>query len=175
MLTKLSINPKLIISQCFDSLFREIDIYIEQQLAKYTDDQLIDLPTNEEIYQKENKQFENSDFDSNTKIKAPNKATRVVAHDYFNQRRQEMFAELTTIQLDAFKRYQLIKNELEIDEWLSDEDQIEQFEAQLYAEKFAFIMEKKSWNPGSSEEDIYDIRLVVLDFYLKRSERSFLM
>lgn len=40
-------NPKLIISQYFDSLIRNIDIYTEEQLAKHTEHELLQLPLNE--------------------------------------------------------------------------------------------------------------------------------
>ena len=96
-------------------------------------------------------------YDIGSNVSIPENEITVNMHDYFNQARDEMLAELNKGQEEAIKRYEVIRKELNRD--IEDEDKLM---AQLFANKFYLLVEIP--RPFVSELQ----HLVVLDFYPKR-------
>lgn len=197
-------NPKLMISQYYDSLIREIDIFTEERLLELTNDQIIEL-SNNKIYPKF---FENNRNDFNLSELnldsdeenfclygrdhlSPN-AHRIVhgfdissnlmctknnelpihTKDYYNQARDEILDELSKLQDEAFSRYDKIKGDLKRDVSLSEQEQLEMVRTQLFANKFAFIVDLEI--AAANNQILKHFHLVVVDFYLSENARELL-
>lgn len=143
-------NPKLIISNYYDSLIRRIDIYTEEKLAKHKDDEIYEfqsnpgghltfvlpkppkLPENNEItidhdFGNESKydayRFFNvniQDFDDKSSFLDSQQTTKMNIHDYLNKTRDELIAELEKAQEQTFIHYESIKDTLKKDEAITN-------------------------------------------------------
>lgn len=134
------------------------------------------------------------DVSSNLMRMNQNKKTPPMkARDYYNQARDEMIVELNKLQDEAFEKYNKIKDDLKKDTTLSNEQQIELLRSQLFANKFAFIVEydyeytDKEFVDDHEDEDGKDedeeeaekenhkrfklCHLIVVDFYLNENAR----
>ena len=102
------------------------------------------------------------------------KQSAMKARDYYNQARDEMIAELTKLQNEAFERYDKIKGKLKtVNNSLSDEKQLEMLRSQLFGGKFAFIVEYECQDKDDQKR-LKRFHLVVVDFYLNENSRELL-
>lgn len=178
-ISRTSTNAKLIISQYFDSLIRQIDIHTEETLQRFTDADVFEIEPNEpsdeprkstdvdfdlnfidqhdpySIWEKF-RQKEHIDFRDNLNelglepVKIPT---------YVNQMRDLFIKELEQGQKEAFEYYKTIKDE--IDESMSQEE----IESIVFANNYYLTLTDK-------EKDMrpFKMYLVKLDFYLNSRE-----
>ena len=92
-------NPKLMIIDYYDLLIRHVDIYTEEQLAKYT-------KIENNVLFKDVK--ENQADPKELKIPSENKT------DLLNRKRDELIDKLREYQKDTLDYYETIKNELKV-------------------------------------------------------------
>lgn len=179
------LNAKLIILQYFDSLIQCIDIFTEELLQTCSDSDRLTILRRENCARKktQNESLEKLDFENvdaiwkheynkiwnsmfkmeynyESNILVTENDLTINKIDYLNQAREEMLAELANGQEEAFKRYEMIKNDLKRD---IDENQ-ENLMAQLFANKFYILVEFESREMDKSQH------LVVLDFYLNKQD-----
>ena len=185
-------NSKLKISQYYDSLVREIDIFTEEQFAKIiadNNDTLISFKKlkKQELQPNVNNQDDNYsiwglwrskrekywsrfnaefNYENNLLNVGGKKTIFVKASDYLNQSREDMLAELARAQAETMERYETIKNEFNMKEC----EQFERINAKLFADKFLFLVQSNASNTRCHTK----LLLVVLDFYLDQSQRVFL-
>lgn len=96
----------------------------------------------------------------------PENDVKINVRDYLNRARDEILAELGKGQEEAFKRYEMIKNDLKND--IDDEDNLM---ARLFADKFYILVEfEKSC---STEIRPKSKHLLILDFYLNKKDQEF--
>ena len=192
-------NPKLMISQYYDSLIREIDIFTEERLLELTNDQIIEL-TNNKIYPKFSENNGNDfnlselNLDSDEEnfclyerdhlspnvhrivhgfdisSNLRNNELPIHTKDYYNQARDEILDELSKLQDEAFSRYDKIKGDLKRDDSLSEQEQLEMVRKQLFTNKFAFIVDLEI--AAAYNQILKHFHLVVVDFYLSENARE---
>ena len=118
LISEWKVNPKLLISQYFDSLINRVDIHTEELLGKYSSQQKMDNPD-----------------------KAKDQPKIVLVWDFLNGTREKMIKRLSEAQIQAFEKLETIREDLKKDETTAEEI----FE-KLFADRFFFIIhdEKKT-------------------------------
>ena len=182
----MSKNPKLYLSNYFDSLIRQVDIFTEERLAEldsadklinvfdnnevvsfikkptYADqiDQVMDFEEVEDFRQHGKKKiwtkFASSSFYFEEK-QPKRESRRMKTSDYWNENRDELLAKLNEYQKEAFDRYETIRNDLK-----GNSADIESIIKRVFENKFVFILGCKDFT--------YSIHLIELDFYLNPYE-----
>lgn len=183
------VNPKLVISQYFDSLIRQVDIYTEETLQLYTDADVFEIEPSrgETSKQPDHTITPYSLCDHNSidfgpqllwkrildshKLDLNDNLTRfgpepINKRIYVNQMRDQLIKELEKGQSEAFEYYETIKNE--IDKSMSQED----IESIVFANNYYFIIIRKIYYPQVVNP--FKMHLVKLDFYLNCRERDLL-
>lgn len=221
-------NAKLMISKYYDSLIRDLDIFIEEELAEFSNDELFEKPANDADttqsstqHDHENESFgdaenlwSDADLESCTDIwgdwrgnstlqeanansvnsrptrekvafsdpysnqsvisracsivEWPNEPTKVV--DHLENIRQIVISQVHNAQKEAFKRYESVKDKLEISKYSVDEpDQVEELREQLFDNMsiFAVNLDFRNDQEGSNSSPPLKL-LIVLDFYLRK-------
>lgn len=191
-------NPKIFISNHFDSLIREIDI--EERLECYKTDKQITVNYGESkqispikiITDKNIDDFMNfeavEDFHTYGRekiwnfIKIPdfnfdcnllrNKSKHIKAIDYWNGIRDELLAELNQFQKQTFEYYDTIIRK-ELKSYNSQNKDIESIMSRVFEKKNLFILNYEHFD---TEEHIClnMIHLIEFDFYLNQNERELL-
>lgn len=115
------INPKLVVSEYYDSLINRIDIHTEEQLAKFSDSDVVEnakttktettahVNDNEDDETSTQKQKPNYKYECEPTIRVVPGETRVC--EYLNGVREELMKHLKEAQTEAFKLLDMIKND----------------------------------------------------------------
>lgn len=196
-------NWKLFIADYFDSLIRQIDIYTEQILLGYSDEDIFEInpsehqmptsspplpKTNELVVDFHSFDINSNEFSSNSILKAISK------HPYFddledndnlNQSGQERIKVMSYVNqirsqlIDELNEAQTrtLKYYETIREEINDNDMSrDEIESRLFAKDYYFTLTLNN----KEEEDFHDfgspfkMHLVKLDFYLNARERDIL-
>lgn len=166
-------SPKIIILNYYDSLVREVDIYSEKLLKKYSENDL--LPPPDPIVEsrpdelKEPKTFgveqindpfylQRYNYDTITdqiNVNVTPGQTRI--RDYVNLMREKAIEKIRKVEEENLELYKSIKKIL---------DKHKPIEEQLFADKFCFLVEIDR----SISKGIFNLFIVSTDFYLNKSE-----
>jgi hypothetical protein len=95
-------------------------------------------------------------------------------HDYINQVRQNQVAALRAAQKDNLDAYELEKHKYAIDRTAMNAEKLEELKANLFANKFAFLLEINQFDGNKTNKCLYKMYTIVLDFYLSESDLSIL-
>lgn len=202
-------NPKLVISNYFDSLINQIDIHTEEELSntKETDLILTDKPFTFQLEPGANNEFDFNfwkigegnwkddekqtieyplstqykyDFSHQKSRHIPSGSIKV--SDFLNETRDKLIERVKEVQVDAFKRYEEIKEHLKFsqDDTKTQEEQEEEIKRKLFANKFLGLIrvdqivnfdgEKYT---KSNNESPFKLYLVELDFYMDQGEQLY--
>lgn len=171
-------SPKLVITDYYDSLIREIDIYTEKSIDKHSDDDL--LPEEPDSIEEQPKSTIEDDIypiDDPYSLKysyglivAANR-TRII--DYLNQVRTKAIEELKSAQEENLISYEANKSKIHIDRENMDTEKIEALKRQLFNDRFSFLVIS---NDNEIKEKIfsYQLHVVITDFYLTPFEIEFI-
>lgn len=166
MSNKDRVNPKLIISEYYDYLVNQIDIYTEELLEKYNENDLLQEPLDIYAEHKECQQlreFKESLFrpynlpviDNCVWLSDPYKEDYEITdmrsakftpevtktRDYINQTRDEMIQALDNAKAATFAFYETIKEDLKPDEMQGTREEIvNQLKGCLFANKYSCII-----------------------------------
>ena len=187
-------NPKLIISNFFDSLVNLIDIYTEEQLDKlnkktaqmifpieeYSKKKPIIKPWEEEFIKNyEINYFQDPysteyDFSQKPSRKIPHGSVKV--NDFLNQTRDELLAEVNSAQVEAFKRCDELRDQLRLiskDETKTQEEREEDIKRKVFANEFIGLVHIDQIFGISSEKNFlaFKLNLVKLDYYMSQDEQ----
>ena len=184
-------NPKLIISNFFDSLIREVDIFTEERLeisenkqitVKKSDipyekymykykleeqiDVLFDFDKVDDFYnyggEKLWTQYEMPKFNTKRNLCLPNKEDMTIkACDFWNEFRDELLIAINRFQKETFESYETIRDELKSENKLNSD--IGSISRRVFENRFAFFI--CSWLL-----DFPILHLIELDFYLSPNE-----
>lgn len=177
---KSTINPKLIISQHFDSLISQVDVYTEETLKNCTD--AVDFKFKPYESYKESEKLADVDFDSsdmesydrqeeyfkkclrrNENVDVGDNLNRLGQEPiktliYVNKMRDELLKELEKGQKEAFEYYETVRDKINKD--MSQEE----IESIVFANNYYFILTHLGYqNP-------FKMHLVKLNFYLNSRE-----
>lgn len=195
MSTKKLANPKQVLVDYYDSLTRQIDIYTEELLENYAEDDVIQessdgdassqvsrLPAHYEIrpsscidsYGISSFVDSNShefNYDWTRRLRVRPGRTKIV--DYLNSIRDEMIDALQKAQTYNFECMRLNKNAYKIDE--TDEE--EEIKSKIFANKFCFLLKideviilANNFPKIAQNMSIFKYYLFVVDFYMNRED-----
>lgn len=176
-------TPKLLITDYYDSLIHQIDVYTEKLLEN--NDKANEIYTRKKISQPDENQAKNEDEyededddidDSKVNFCDPYRdpykeeykingndaeETEMKLGEYFNACRLKSIELIRQVQDDNLKSYnELDKEKLRIDRDSIDEKAIESLREQLFATKFCFLIN------CDSSPDPFKLYTIVVDFYL---------
>ena len=141
-------NPKLLISEYFDSLINRVDIHIEERLAKFSSQKTMKDP-----------------HDTNDEPRT------VLVWDHLNETREKMIKKISEAQLEALKKLEAIKNDIKPD------DSAETIFEKVFADRFLFIIQIDDFSFYDAKIVKSPFKLYLVDsyFYLKEENMVILM
>ena len=173
-------NPKLIISNYFDSLINQIDIHTEEELAKFKETDLINTekPFKFDIFNKISLYGYNYNYESF--IMQPSRHIplgSVGVVDFLNETRMKLIEKINAAQVEAFKccdqiKYQL--NEINKDVTKSKEQKEDEIKGKVFAKKFLGILQINQIDQNRENKSPFKLYLVELDFYMNQDEQFLL-
>lgn len=186
-------NDSLIIIDYYDSLVRQVNIYTEEMLKIYTNNQLIEIKVEENG---DNQIEDSEEFNLDTatdllcveiqdkafssvpiqkrpisefaiKIAWPQeKPFKMGAQDYLNLIRDEMIKQIKIAKKETLEYLKTIKDELRQDGEFKDEE----LKRKLFSKGSAYIFS----SPNSNKSNPFMLYLVFLDFFLDQSQQDIL-
>ena len=167
------ISPKIEIINYFDELINQVDIDIEKSLKTYNENQILANLKRFEFEQRRNFEIENIKIIVKIQRKNENQAfnlwsesTKVV--DYLNQVRMRTIELLRKSQEETLEYYKLNSSRFNsLEEMFTEENKIEEFKRQIFAEKFYFQV---SLTNECYEQCVFKLFTFVTDFYMSSSD-----
>lgn len=187
-------NPKLVISQYFDNLIRQIDIFTEEQLEKSTTDELVEVsliqkgflntPDKQDCVKIINDEWNFDQIDDIheygraiwTQIRTPvfdlkpnllEKSEREMLRDMKQKDYLSRAREKMLAELTKLQEEAFRKYESirnEIKLDKTDQDNLEEIQRRIFDGKFPFLAEYK--------RPLIQLFLIVSDFYIEKNERN---
>lgn len=111
-MSKSKVNPKLVVSDYFDSLINRVDVHTEELLEEYPSQATIEDPNN-----------------------TLNEKNTVVAWEYFNETRETLINKISETQVEALKKLETIRIEIKKDETA------EEIYEKVFANRFLFLIQ----------------------------------
>ena len=184
-----SVNHKLAIIDYYDSLIQQVDIYTEEKLKIYSNEHLVEIK--EEINEREDsKEFDletETDLlseETDKKVFSPDtvkakplsdfaikinwcqqRPFEMKAQDYLNIIRDAMIKQIEIIKIETLDYYEAIKDGLDDEEKLTDEE----LKKKLFAKRSAFLFSRPHSNLNP-----FTLYLVISDFYLNELQLKLL-
>ena len=163
-------SPKLLIVDYYDDLIRDIDIYTEEQLAKYSQDDLLPIESNPEYPSSVEieglKDPYKIEYKNESEINVTPGWTKII--DYLNLVRSKAIEEINKAKEENLERYELNKSKYKYDRNNMSDENLEEMKRELFKEKFCFLIRFEKFE---SESTKFELVTVVTDFYLDHNER----
>jgi hypothetical protein len=166
-------NPKMLIVDYYDSLIRNVDIYIEELLEKYNETDL--LPT---ILKNRNlvpcpdtydnidgfKDPYSSKYEYGEMVSVVNVTPEVTrTRDYLELVRAKTIEEIKKAQEENLQSYELNKELYKYDRETLTDEKIEEMRRNLFKDKFCFRM-------NFDDHNLLRQRTIISDFYLDEKD-----
>ena len=167
-------NPKLIISNYFDSLVNRIDIHTEEQLKKTKETDLIAIEkpfTYKESQLKYFRFLSEYDLSNQPSRQIPTGSIKVL--DYLNETRDKLIAVVNAAQGEAIKRCDDIRDELNLiskDVTKTKEQRDEEIKGKVFANKFLGLVQIDQIFIYENQSP-FKLYLVNLDYYMGQHEQ----
>ena len=172
------LSPKLLIVDYYDSLINDIDIYTEELLDEYSQNDILPFKPkietcNTNIDTKNRNFFEidsllnpyTADYKNDMSIELTPGRTKI--HDYLNKVRSKSIEEIKKVREENLQRYDLNKKKLKYDR---NDLKLEDLRRELFKEKFCFVL--KIYNRYNKPiEILFEMFTIVTDFYLEYNDR----
>ena len=158
------ITPSLLITEYYDSLISQIDIFTEERIRECKDDideeecgekydpsyfenygNVYGVETIENPYKSQKYSINRNDI-SETEI--TNKSQAV---EYMNKVRQKAIEEIRKVQDENFEYYKANKDKFKVDRKNLTEEKLEELKSQLFANRFCFLVKKEPYYLGYSK------------------------
>ena len=167
-------NPKLFIVDYYDSLISEIDIYTEELLEKYNENDLL------EENPKEKDSFENATSINQYKIEYKNELMIKVTpgstkiHEYLNEVRSKAIEEINKVKHENLERLEMNKDKYKYDRSDMTIEKVGEMKKELFKEKFCFLIKVNNCvlECQKSNTELFKLHLIVTDFYLEHYDRQ---
>ena len=184
------VTPSLLITEYYDSLISQIDIFTEERIRECKDD--ID---EEECGEK----YDPSYFDNygnvygvetiynpykpqkysinRTDISETEITDKAKAVEYMNKVRQKAIEEIRKVQDENLEYYKANKDKLKVDRKNLTEEKLEELKSQLFANRFCFLVKKEPYylffDSGDNKDiknPLFYLHTVITDFYVRESD-----
>ena len=165
-------SPKMLIVDYYDDLIRDIDIYTEELLQKYSQDDLLTIAKPEKLdFCDEFVFFKNPyriEYENDLKINVTQGSTKI--HEYLNLVRSKAIEEINKAKEENLQRYEINKLRNKID---GTEEKLEEMRRELFEKKFCFLL-RIDYDYIFNEENnnLFKLHTIVTDFYLDQYERN---
>jgi len=201
-MTNTIFSVPLLILDHYDSLLNQIDVYTEQQLEKYTEDDLLKDRFNRnesknEIYQPNEyslgdtfqMKFENisiqayedpySDKYNYAECTSTNPrflSQFLKVRDYLNMIRLEAIGEIKKAQQEHLDYYEANKSEFKLDDRIMTKELIKNLKKEIFSKKYCFLLELEQLCVIEQvpNASFFKLHTVVTDFYLEECEEKIL-
>ena len=195
------ISPTLLITDYYDSLIREIDIYTEEQINRYDDQQQqssirrIGLKYNTdtrrtfgvETYKNPYRSDKYTNLDKIRYFTEKKPEETGGERDYLNMVRKKAIDEIRKVQEENLEYYRDNKERFKVDRENLDEEKIEELRSKLFANRFCFLVNvpdevliySYKWCPDTDSRanrsiSLFKLHIVITDFYLRESDIDYL-
>ena len=183
-------TPPLLITEYYDSLISQIDIYTEERIKEYkekglpierkrmllacgriifddetvkTSEKTYGVETLENPYEEQTYTIERNDI-SKTEITEISQA-----EEYMNKVRQKAIEEIRKVKEETLKFYKTKKEEFKVDRKNLTEAKLEELKSKLFANRYCFLIKK-----GSEYYTLFKLHIVITDFYLRESDIDYI-
>lgn len=167
-------NPKLLITDHYDSIIQQVDIYTEELLAKYTENDLLPKeevnsfdkhkktsPYNIDGYKDPYESKYEYDMSKLCRIDVTPGITRF--RDYLELIRSKSIEELKMAEKETLDNYELNKHLYKYDRETLTSERVEEMKRNLFKDKFCFVI-------GSKRR----LFTIITDFYLNEEDLAYL-
>lgn len=171
-------TPRLLITDHYDKLIQQVDIYIEELLEKYNEHDLLPVdngeisflePTSNDFYVRdEYKDPYESKYEYNTsKLDVTPGTTRI--RDYLELIRSKSIEELKKAEKKALDNYEMNKLLYKYDRDNLTVDRVEEMKRNIFKDKFCFMLQ-------FNKPDICLLKnyLIIVDFYINNEDLNFI-
>lgn len=195
-------TPPLLITEYYDSLIRQLDIYTEERIKELQETGLPKIEVDSysycstcyeqtdeiETYGVEtiNNPYQSKQFTIDTTITETEITELSQAIDYVSKIRQQAIDEIRKVQEENLDHYNENKDKFKVDkkENLTGE-KLDEFKSQLFAPRFCFLVNKTpiesvriysdSWiRCRDRYMSLFNLHTVITDFYLRESDIDFI-
>lgn len=188
------VNPKLFLSNYFDSLINQIDIHTEEQLEKYQENENLneDLILFERNFNiNKNDEYKIRPFDDRTangiefhlnpysasyeydlNLNERSRSTNI--HNYLNDSRETMLEHVQKSRAEAHERYEMSMRDDDLKKF--ENDQIDELKRHLFTQHFLFLIRVDEIILGTNSSKLlnpspYRLYLLVTDYFIDRHEQ----
>jgi hypothetical protein len=188
-------TPALLISDYYDSLVREIDIYTEELMIEYNEidilppeperifvHKLIMINKDTRLEYVDDKYPAGYKYELKKNLEVIPRSTRV--HEYLNMVRENAIAVIRKSEQDSFKKYNENRDKFKMIKGNISEKQIEMLKEELFSGNFCFLIRidylpNYNKNVFSNRQTLFSKSLFRLytiktDFYLRESDIHFI-
>lgn len=184
-------TPALFISDYYDSLVREIDIYTEELMNEYSESDTLP-PEPERIfvnklimtkqdkrlkYVDDNKYTAEYEYEVKKNLEVIPGSTKV--HEYLNMVRENAIAVIRKSEQDSFKKYNENRDKFKMIKGNINEEQIEMLKKELFSDNFCFLIRidylpnyKNAFSNRQTlfSKSLFRLYTIQTDFYLRESD-----
>lgn len=186
-------TPPLIITEYYDSLISQIDIYTEERIREYKKKRVLFKAElfygsvnrqNDEIktYEVEtvNNPYEYAMYSNDRNVILEIIENRHV-EEYMNKMRQKVIDEIRKVQVENLEYYEENKEKFKVDRENLTEEKLEELKSQLFANRYCFLVNKEQiylWedlnNRNVIKRPLFNLHTVITDFYLRQSDIDYI-
>ena len=189
------ITPPLLITEYYDSLISQVDIYTEEKIKEYKEKGLPEKrinsivacgrricagnPQNYGIESLKNP-YEKQKYTRDRNDKPKIEITDIIqAEEYMNKVRQQAIDEIRMVQDENLKFYKANKEKFKVDRKNLTDEKLEELKSQLFANRYCFLVKKQPieirehWEKPS-KIPLFNLHIVITDFYLRESDIDFI-
>ena len=186
------ITTPLLITDYYDSLISQLDIYTEETIKEYKENGL-PVKTHRETL---NESFNDEETDEKYGVETlnnPHEPKRYTiyqtdiseitdisqAEEYMNKVRQKAIDEIIKVQDENLEYYKANKEKFKVDRENLTEEKLEELKSQLFSNRFCFLIKREPLNnteKGSKQKygPLFNLHTVITDFYLSKSDIDYI-
>lgn len=182
------ITPSLLVTEYYDSVISQLDVYIEERIKEFKENgmQLERIYTfdccgcgtmfyDNETYNKYGVETLKNPYKKQKYRIKPTKMPKIEikdisqAEEYMNKVRQTAIDEIRKVEEENLTFYKANREKFKVDRKNLTEEKLEELKSQLFANRYCFLVKKQ---PEYST--IFELHIVITDFYLRESEIDYI-
>lgn len=189
-------TPALLITDYYDSLIAQLDIYTEERIKEYNEKGLTGKDIERCIFGTRNASFWLGKWPKNPYIKSKHQKFNINRNEftvraditqveyYLNEVRQKSIDEIRKVQEENLGFYKANKEKFKVDKKNLTEKKLEELKSNLFAKSHCFLVNIKTIMTNKTiyknkyktyrNSSLFKLHTLVTDFYLEKSEIEFL-
>lgn len=188
-------TPPLLITDYYDSLISQLDIYTEERIKEINEKGLkkekISFRINNFISPKRanpvetiNNPYESQKYTIDRTDISETEITEILqAEEYLNNARQKAINEIRKVQEENLKYYKANKDKFNVDRKNLTDEKLKELKSQLFATKFCFLILNNPTKNVLIEiekqdmgyyDPIFNLHTIITDFYLGESDIEYI-